>query len=59
VFYHDVRLDLRVTDKFNIYAGVDNLTDRLPPLGLTGVGAGSGIYDVRGRYLYAGVKAGF
>ncbi len=59
VFYHDVRLDLRVNDRFNIYAGVDNIGDRLPPFGLTGVGAGSGIYDVRGRYGYVGVKAGF
>lgn len=59
VFYHDIRFDLQVNDKFNIYAGVDNVSDRLPPLGLTGVGAGSGIYDVRGRYLYLGVKAGF
>lgn len=59
VFYHDARIDLQVNDKFNIYVGVDNITDRLPPLGLTGVGAGSGIYDVRGRYGYVGVKAGF
>ena len=59
VFYHDVRFDLQVNDKFNIYVGVDNVSDRLPPLGLTGVGAGSGIYDVRGRYAYLGVKAGF
>lgn len=59
VFYHDARIDLAVNDKFNFYIGVDNITDRLPPLGLTGVGAGSGIYDVRGRYAYAGVKATF
>ncbi|HVF95569.1 MAG TPA: TonB-dependent receptor [Sphingomonas sp.] len=59
VFYHDVRFDLQVNPKFNIYVGVDNVGDRLPPLGLTGVGAGSGIYDVRGRYGYVGVKAGF
>ena len=59
VFYHDVRLDLQVNPRFNVYAGVDNIGDRLPPLGLSGVGAGSGIYDVRGRYGYVGVKAGF
>jgi outer membrane receptor protein involved in Fe transport len=59
VFYHDIRLDAQVTPDFNIYVGVDNVADRLPPLGLTGVGAGSGIYDVRGRYGYVGVKARF
>ncbi len=59
VFYHDVRLDLDVTDKFNIYAGVDNIGNRMPPFGLTGVGAGSGMFDVRGRYSYIGVVAKF
>jgi hypothetical protein len=38
---------------------VDNLSDRVPPLGLTGVGEGSGIYEVRGRFWYAGFKVGF
>lgn len=59
VFYHDVRVGLDVTDDFNVYLGVDNITDKKPPFGLTGVGAGSGIYDNRGRYMYAGVKATF
>lgn len=59
VFYHDVRLDMNVTDKFNFYIGVDNVTNRKPPYGLTGVGAGSGIYDNRGRYGYVGFKANF
>ncbi len=59
VFYHDIRVDLDVNDQFNIYLGVDNLTNRQPPYGLTGVGGGSGIYDVRGRYGYAGVVAKF
>ena len=59
VFYHDFRLDAEVSDKFNLYVGVDNVTDRLPPFGLTGVGAGSGIYDVRGRYFYTGFVAKF
>jgi hypothetical protein len=31
----------------------------MPPFGLTGVGGGSGIYDIRGRYGYAGVTAKF
>ncbi|MFD1951460.1 TonB-dependent receptor domain-containing protein [Sphingomonas arantia] len=59
VFYHDIRFDAEVSDRFNVYLGIDNITDRLPPFGLTGVGAGSGIYDVRGRYLYTGFVAKF
>jgi outer membrane receptor protein involved in Fe transport len=59
VFYHDVRVGYDVTDDFNIYVGVDNITDKKPPFGLTGVGGGSGIYDNRGRYMYAGVVAKF
>ena len=59
VFYHDVRFDLEVDKKFNIYFGIDNLTNRMPPFGLTGVGAGSGIFDNRGRYFYTGVVAKF
>ena len=59
VFYHDARVAFDVTDRFNIYGGVDNITNRLPPLGLTGVGEGSGVYDVRGRFFYAGVVTKF
>lgn len=59
VFYHDIRLGLDVNDQFNIYFGVDNVANRQPPYGLTGIGGGSGIYDVRGRYGYAGVVAKF
>lgn len=59
VWYHNIRLDADVNDKLNVYFGVDNLFDRQPPFGLTGVGAGSGIYDVRGRYGYVGAVAKF
>lgn len=59
VFYHDVRLGLDVNDRFEFNLGVNNITDEQPPYGLTGVGAGSGIYDVRGRYMYAGFVAKF
>jgi outer membrane receptor protein involved in Fe transport len=60
--------------EFVIYAGVDNVLDTNPPLGATGSGAGGGggandrpgsansngaIYDVRGRQLFVGVRAGF
>jgi len=59
VFYHDLRLNVDLDKKFNMYVGVDNVTNVQPPFGLTGVGGGSGIYDVRGRYFYAGFQANF
>ncbi|KQU48340.1 TonB-dependent receptor [Sphingomonas sp. Leaf339] len=59
VTYHDVRLNVAVNDRFNTYIGVDNVGNKLPPYGLTGVGAGSGIYDVRGRFAYVGAVAKF
>ncbi|QIG81049.1 TonB-dependent receptor [Sphingosinithalassobacter tenebrarum] len=59
VFYHDVRVGIDATDKFNFYLGVDNLLDTDPPLGLTGIGGGSGIYTNRGRFFYAGFVAKF
>jgi hypothetical protein len=34
--------------------GVDNVFNRLPPGGLTGAGAGSGIFSNTGRFFYAG-----
>ena len=53
VWYHDVRLNYTI-NKYQFYLGVDNIMNRLPPLGLTGVGAGSGIYSNIGRFFYAG-----
>jgi outer membrane receptor protein involved in Fe transport len=58
-FYHDVRLSYDVGPKYNVYIGADNVTNTKPPLGLTGIGAGSAIYDVRGRFYYVGVVAKF
>lgn len=59
VIYNDVRGSLDVNNKFNIYAGITNVGDVKPPYGLTGVGAGSGIYDNRGRFFYMGATAKF
>jgi outer membrane receptor protein involved in Fe transport len=59
VFYHDVRVGIDVEDNFNFYLGVDNVLNRNPPLGLSGIGDGSGIYTNRGRFFYAGAKATF
>ncbi len=59
VFYHNIRVGFDAGRDFNFYVGVDNVTDRQPPLGLTAIGGGSGIYDVRGRYFYSGITAKF
>lgn len=59
VFYHNLRVGFDAGRDFNFYVGVDNITNRQPPLGLTGIGGGSGIYDVRGRYFYSGIAAKF
>ena len=64
VFYHDMRLEWDVNKdgggpNLNFFVGVDNVFNKHPPLGLTGVGAGSAIYDYRGRSFYAGARARF
>jgi outer membrane receptor protein involved in Fe transport len=59
VFYHDARIGIDAGQRLNFYFGVDNILNRQPPLGLTGVGGGSGIYSNRGRFFYAGATAKF
>lgn len=59
VVYHDVRVGYDFNDAMNLYLGVDNVADKVPPLGLTGTGEGSGIYESRGRFVYGGLKYRF
>ncbi|HEY0686683.1 MAG TPA: TonB-dependent receptor [Steroidobacter sp.] len=65
VMYHDVRASYDFTDSLNVYVGVDNVADKVPPFGLTGQGGGtggignSGIYESRGRFIFAGLKYNF
>jgi outer membrane receptor protein involved in Fe transport len=59
VFYHDVRIGIDAGKGFNFYMGIDNVLNRNPPLGLSGIGDGSGIYSNRGRFFYAGAVAKF
>ncbi|MCK8457315.1 MULTISPECIES: TonB-dependent receptor domain-containing protein [Sphingomonas] len=59
VLYIGMKVGVDIGERSNFYIGVDNLTDRLPPLGATGIGAGSGIYDNVGRRFYAGMTARF
>jgi outer membrane receptor protein involved in Fe transport len=57
VFYHDVKLTFEPNEQLNFYIGVNNLTNKAPPFGLSGITDGSGIYDARGRFFYFGIKA--
>ncbi len=59
VLYIGAKLGIDVGENSNFYIGVDNLTDRLPPYGATGTGAGSAIFDNIGRRFYAGATARF
>jgi len=59
VFYHNIRFSVDVDNGFTFYGGVDNLTDRMPPLGVLGTGSlgdGDAIYDNTGRFFYAGIR---
>ncbi|AXB76200.1 TonB-dependent receptor domain-containing protein [Novosphingobium sp. P6W] len=59
VFYHDVRLQYSINKDYDFYVGADNVFNKMPPYGLTGVGAGSSVYPNLGRYFYAGITANF
>jgi outer membrane receptor protein involved in Fe transport len=62
-WYHDVRASYEVMTNYNVYVGVDNVANQLPPLGLTTAAStsdgGGGIYEPRGRFFYAGLTASF
>jgi outer membrane receptor protein involved in Fe transport len=68
ITYSDFRLEWNVDQangpagrdsSLQFYVGVDNAFNQLPPLGSTATGAGSAIYDFRGRSFYAGARARF
>lgn len=59
VVYMNARFALNIQGGSQFYVGLDNLTNRIPPLGSTGIGGGSGIYEPIGRRFYAGFKAKF
>lgn len=65
VVYHDIRVDYELKNlggfgkDFMFYAGIDNFTNKKPPLGSTATGAGSAIYNVLGRRYFAGFRARF
>lgn len=59
VVYHNIRAGVDIDNRFRFYGGIDNLTDRQPPLGLDGTTAGSGTFDNVGRFFYVGAEASF
>jgi outer membrane receptor protein involved in Fe transport len=59
VIYHNARIGWNIDRKFEWYFGVDNISNKIPPLGNLGVGAGGAIWDNVGRYFYSGFKANF
>jgi outer membrane receptor protein involved in Fe transport len=61
--YNAVRLSYRVNERFQFYAGIDNVFDVNPTIlrnlfGSTGT-AGGTAYDFIGRYFYAGAVVDF
>jgi outer membrane receptor protein involved in Fe transport len=59
VWYLDSTFGFDVNKHLNFYVGIDNLTDKQPPLiGTTFVGDANvdvSLYDVQGRRYFAGV----
>lgn len=58
ITYHNLRFGVDIGKHSEFYVGADNIADQMPPLGLSGIGGGSGIYDNRGRFFYAGFRVG-
>lgn len=62
VWYHDVVVRWKLPDRldgFEVYAGINNLFDEEPPLGVVQGDGTDAIYDLNGRYAFAGLRARF
>lgn len=57
-FYHSVRAQVDVDNRFSLYGGVNNLTNKKPSFGLLGTGDDA-IYDNVGRFMYVGASVKF
>jgi outer membrane receptor protein involved in Fe transport len=53
VGYHNLRGEFAVNDMVSLFAGIDNVLNTEPPLGLLGTGGGDP-FDTTGRYYYGG-----
>ena len=58
IFYHNLRINAAINDRFRLFGGVDNITDTLPPFGQQGTEAGS-LWTNTGRFMYVGFEANF
>ena len=60
-FYNDVYAAYQATERFRLYAGINNVFDVAPPFSaVTFQGTGRGaLYDNIGRYLFVGANIGF
>jgi len=58
VTYHDIRAEIDVNKKLEVHGGIDNVTNKLPPFGITATGNGA-IYPNIGRYFYFGFKVNY
>ena len=54
--FHDIQARYRINDYIQAFVGVNNLAQNFPPLGLSGAGTGSAIFDNIGRYYYGGIR---
>ena len=65
--FFDLALTARITQKFNLRFGANNILDRQPPVAggqVIPAGFGNGntypqVYDALGRYMFAGVTVDF
>lgn len=57
--YHDFKVNYSLMEDVELYLGVDNVFDKVPPANLFANGDGSGLYDGIGRQYYAGFTASF
>ena len=62
IWYHDVIVRWKLPDSldgFEVYAGINNVFDEEPPLGVVQGDGTDAIYDLNGRYAFAGLRARF
>lgn len=62
IWYHDLVVRWKLAgpaDGLEVYAGVNNLFDEEPPLGVIQGDGTDAIYDLNGRFAFAGLRARF
>ena len=61
VFYHDIRVSYERSDQLEVFAGINNLADRLPPDRIFGSSDSFGVasYDNLGRFFFFGTSLTF